>query len=224
MTTTHQKFAHARTRISLLVLVLSLLTAASAAAAPPAATAPVAPTVAGTDPATAPAAAPDPAPAATSPAPATSAAPAPATPSPAGAGSTGGAPSDPPASPESAASPLATEPVTQRPTPGDATLQPQQVVIAAGSATTPIDHPSHDQAGPPAGHAALDQPVVSTTRPTAPAVRATVTQLASGGPFVAASSSAPEPATQRPAHGAGVQAQPVIIADGSAAPRGAAAS
>jgi hypothetical protein len=112
--------------------------------------------------------------------------------------------------------------VTQQPTPGDATLQPQQVVIAAGSATTPIEHPTRDPSGPSTGHASPDQPVVSTTRPPAPAVRATVTQLASGGPFVAASSAAAaQPATPQPTHGDGAQAQQVVLADGGPAPRGA---
>jgi hypothetical protein len=225
VTVTHQKFAHARTRISLLVLVLSLLTAASAAgaAAAPTATSPAAPAAAGTDPATQPAAA-DPTPAATpSPDPAASAAPAPADAAPADAGSTGGTPSDASGDPESAVSPLATEPVTQQPTPGEATLQPQQVVIAAGSAATPIEHPSRDPSGPPAAHASADQPVVSTTHTPAPAVRATVTQLASGGPFVAASSSAAAPVTQRPTPGdATLQPQQLVLANGSAAARGAA--
>ncbi|MEA2355019.1 MAG: hypothetical protein QOD61_1148 [Solirubrobacteraceae bacterium] len=217
MTLTHQKsalVAHARTRIAVLVLVLSLLTAASAAAAAPTATAPAAPAAA--DPSTQPAASPAPAPD-----PAASVGPAASAPAPAAAAPTGGTPSDPSADSASAASPLATEPVTQQPTPG-ATLQPQQVVIAAGSATTPIEHPTRDPSGPSTGHASPDQPVVSTTRPPAPAVRATVTQLASGGPFVAASSAAAaQPATPQPTHGDGAQAQQVVLADGGPAPRGA---
>ncbi len=108
-------------------------------------------------------------------------------------------------------------PPSPEPTYGDY-VQPQPVVIAQGSATGPLEHP-HYQAAPPVSHAS-DQPIVSSTAPRAvmsPVARPTVTQLASGGSFVASSGSPAPPARPRPpAHqpgsviGLGLPIHPVL--------------
>lgn len=67
-------------------------------------------------------------------------------------------------------------------------IRPESPVLAAGAADAPISRPAHAAAPsrPP-----LDAPIISSSpRPASPAARATVTQLASGGPFVASSGSA----------------------------------
>jgi hypothetical protein len=167
---TSPRRALVRALLSLLVLALTALTAASASAAVP-------------DPAAAPApSGSDPAPvAASAPAPPS----APAAPDPTVGTASGGAQASPP---PPAASPPEPSPM---PTYDEDVLQPQPVVISKDAGDAPIGRPTHDAPSPPAPRPNLEVPIVATSHRVVAAPRATVTQLASGGPFITA---APPPA------------------------------
>lgn len=67
-------------------------------------------------------------------------------------------------------------------------IRPDSPVLAPGAADAPISRPAHVAATP---RPALEAPIISSSpRPPAHAPRATVTQLASGGPIVASSGTA----------------------------------
>ncbi len=107
-----------------------------------------------------------------------------------------------PASDGSAPAPTITAAVTAPATPAQTTgndIQPESPVLAAGAADAPIPRPAR---AAPAPRPTLIAPIISSSpRPPAPSVRATVTQLASGGPFVAASGhSGRTAAVRRAAH------------------------
>jgi hypothetical protein len=90
-----------------------------------------------------------------------------------------------PAADDSASAPTitaATAPATPSQTTGN-DIRPEPPVLAAGAADAPISRPARAAAAP---RPTLNAPIISSS-PRPPSVRATVTQLASGGPFVASS-------------------------------------
>jgi hypothetical protein len=179
-----------RALLALFVLVFAALTAATAAAAtsPTDAGSTGSTVLASSDPSGSPASSTPTATAASVSAPETTA-----------AGPSGGAPAS--AGPSAGPSPILYSDGAQ---PLAADVRAQPTVIAAGSADSPVGHPTGNPAGASGSRAIQDQPIVSTTtRRLSPIFKPTVTQLDAGGPFVATSGSgAPAPPVVR-SRGAG---------------------
>jgi hypothetical protein len=208
-----------RALLALFVLVFAALSAATAAAA----TSPADPTSSGStvlaspDPSGSPASATPTASAASVPAPETTA-----------AGPAGGAPAV--AGPSAGPSPIL---ISDGAPPLAADVRAQPTVLAAGSGDSPVGPTTTGTSG---SRSIQDQPIVSTTtRRLSPIFKPTVTQLASGGPFVAASGSSADPApatppvvrsgaSRRPITGPGPMLPLSIAPPAGAAPAAAAVS